>query len=234
MRVGVFGDIHADDRALKSLIADMDARGVDRIWCLGDFVFGRTAMDPGNSAECFDLTFRRAEIVLAGNWEWVNSRIWAQGEGHRGYRFGKAAFDQLGSARLERILQLQPKAEIAELGIELVHASLTEPRFDFVKDVEAAARCLNLAKQDIVILGHTHEAAYFREDVEGAVTRVRQRGSLPHRIDRRCVLNPGAGSDGQSHARWLELQIDAGETSAIWHRTDTGATGSNVSETVST
>ncbi|MGA1399914.1 MAG: metallophosphoesterase family protein, partial [Phycisphaerales bacterium] len=62
MRTALISDIHANLAAFEAVLADLDARGVDRIVCLGDVVgYGP---DP---VECVDLVAKRCEWWLMGN-----------------------------------------------------------------------------------------------------------------------------------------------------------------------
>jgi predicted phosphodiesterase len=38
MRIALLSDVHGNLPAFESVIADVDATGVDEIWCLGDLV----------------------------------------------------------------------------------------------------------------------------------------------------------------------------------------------------
>ena len=60
--VAVISDVHGNLPALQAVLADVDARGVSRIWCLGDTLgYGPYAR------ECLALVAERCEVVLAGN-----------------------------------------------------------------------------------------------------------------------------------------------------------------------
>lgn len=37
-QITIFGDIHANKPALEAVVADMAARGLDNLYCLGDLV----------------------------------------------------------------------------------------------------------------------------------------------------------------------------------------------------
>lgn len=62
MPTAVISDVHANAAALKAVLADIDARGLKRIICLGDTVgYGP---DP---LECVDLVRARCDWALMGN-----------------------------------------------------------------------------------------------------------------------------------------------------------------------
>ncbi|MCK5746038.1 MAG: metallophosphoesterase, partial [Oricola sp.] len=58
----VISDIHSNLEALETVLADIDARGVERIICLGDIIgYG------ANPRECMDLIIDRVEMCICGN-----------------------------------------------------------------------------------------------------------------------------------------------------------------------
>src|SRR5215471_2250759 len=58
----VISDIHGNAEALKTVLADIDARKLERIICLGDIVgYGPEPL------ECVDLVRQRCEWSLMGN-----------------------------------------------------------------------------------------------------------------------------------------------------------------------
>ncbi|HUO10619.1 MAG TPA: metallophosphoesterase family protein [Phycisphaerae bacterium] len=60
--LAIISDIHANLEALTAVLADIDARGIKRIICLGDVV----GYGP-NPLECIDLVSTRCEFSLMGN-----------------------------------------------------------------------------------------------------------------------------------------------------------------------
>ncbi len=62
MRLALVSDIHANLEALQATLADIAARGVDRIVCLGDIV-GYNA----KPAECIALIRKAGALCVAGN-----------------------------------------------------------------------------------------------------------------------------------------------------------------------
>jgi predicted phosphodiesterase len=218
MRIAVFSDVHADAVALGALCSEFADAEIETVWCLGDFASGGH-----EAAECFDLTMGTAQVVLAGNHEgFVRWRAfehlragWAL--------YAKLAHHQLGRERLARLATLEPYALIPELGVELAHGSLLDPWDGFVSGAADAYLTLQKASQPLVLVGHTHRAAYFREPSPGAIPEDHPI-ELDHEyvLDRPSILNPGAGRDGD-HVRWLELRLDDRQRTAAWHRCNTQA-----------
>src|SRR4029079_1795030 len=58
----IISDIHGNLEALQAVLADIDARGIQRTVCLGD-VIGYGA----SPKECIDLVVERCEFCLCGN-----------------------------------------------------------------------------------------------------------------------------------------------------------------------
>lgn len=62
MKIALISDIHANIEALEAVLADIETRKVDKIFCLGDIVgYG------ANPNECIDLVRKTCSIVLLGN-----------------------------------------------------------------------------------------------------------------------------------------------------------------------
>jgi predicted phosphodiesterase len=209
MRVAVFADVHANLRALRAVYADIKRSGVEAVWCLGDFASGG-----GQPAECFDLTMAIASVVLAGNHEqFVVERVWTVLDGGWA-RQARLAAAELGSERVALLRALRPHLVLPDLGVELVHGSLLDPWSGFVESTATAEATMARSSQPLVLVGHTHRAAYFREAGPGLVAQSRAiELGREQEIDRTGILNPGAALD----QRWLELTRDGDRWRATWH-----------------
>lgn len=228
-RVAIFADTHSDVTALRSILDDATARGIERLWCLGDFLgSGGTRV-----LASFDLVVARCELVLAGNHERFIAPetgppiflTLAGGWADHAY----AAAMALGPERRARLAELPSYAVVPELNCELVHGSLADEAFGFVGAADEAAETLRLAQQPLVLCGHTHEPAYWeaRPGLAGGMVAVQHAIKLDveYELPRsRVCLNPGAGSD-RAGARWLELRLDGERRSAVWRQTDTPGHG---------
>ncbi|MDX1546637.1 MAG: metallophosphoesterase family protein [Rhodothermales bacterium] len=62
MKLAVFSDVHSNLQALRAVLAEIDRRGADAVYCLGDLV-GYGA-DP---VPCVELVRRRCAAVVLGN-----------------------------------------------------------------------------------------------------------------------------------------------------------------------
>ena len=98
-RIALISDVHGNLTALEAVLADIDARGLSRIFNLGDYV----GKGP-RGREVVDLCRERCEVNLLGNWDdflpnperelhtealawWLNQLSDGQGEWLRGLPF---------------------------------------------------------------------------------------------------------------------------------------------------
>jgi diadenosine tetraphosphatase ApaH/serine/threonine PP2A family protein phosphatase len=63
-RIALISDVHGNLTALEAVLADIDARGIDRIFNLGDYV----GKGP-RGREVVDLCRERCEVNILGNWD---------------------------------------------------------------------------------------------------------------------------------------------------------------------
>lgn len=68
-RIALIADIHGNLPALHAVFADIDRRGIQRVFCLGDLV----GKGPQGSA-VVDLCRTRCEVIILGNWDALLSR----------------------------------------------------------------------------------------------------------------------------------------------------------------
>ncbi len=206
MRYLVLSDIHGNLAALQSVLAT--APTFDVIWCLGDLVgYGP---NPNEVIEClqeFNL------VSVLGNHDWGalgrtdpyifngdarHALLWTQAE--------LSAENRLFLSELSAGIEIE--------GFVLVHASLREPIWEYLLDVEAARK--NFAFDDfrVAFVGHTHIPLVF-EYVESAQdVRVFQPDRhAPLRLDgRRLLINPGSVGqprDGDPRAAYGILDPEA-------------------------
>lgn len=60
--LAIISDIHGNLEALEAVLADIQSRGVQKIYCLGDII----GYGP-NPGECIDLVIARTEVAILGN-----------------------------------------------------------------------------------------------------------------------------------------------------------------------
>ncbi len=61
-RIAIISDIHSNKTALEAVFADIESRGIDKIYCLGDLV-----IKGPRPSEVIDLIKEKCQVVLKGN-----------------------------------------------------------------------------------------------------------------------------------------------------------------------
>ena len=216
MRLALISDIHSNLPALEAVLADADAAGVERIWCLGDVVGYGAQPD-----ECAALVRERCEVCLVGNHDLaaleqldISTFSPAAAAAVRWTR------ERMSDETRDFLAGLDPSDESREVG--LYHASPRDPVWEYVLWPDQAAECIRAQARRVSFVGHSHVALFFALPDSGAAPRRR----------RRCAGRPGGGRDqprgrpgpladqprsvgqprdGDPRAAWLELDTEA------WH-----------------
>ncbi|MBQ4075212.1 MAG: metallophosphoesterase [Clostridia bacterium] len=89
--IALVADLHGNLPAVEALDKDIKARGIKKIWCLGDLV----GKGP-SSAETYDWAVENCEIILMGNWD--------EGIGARRFPKDEFYYAQLGEKRMQGLL----------------------------------------------------------------------------------------------------------------------------------
>lgn len=159
----IFGDIHANLPALEAVLADMEARGLDRRYCLGDLVGYGTFPNEVVAA------IRQRDIpTLMGNYD--------QGVGHSsddcGCAYKTEAARALGDRSIAwsnaytrdehkaylRGLADQIPLQLGDLRVLLVHGSprkINEYLYEDRPD-RSLERIMDGIEADVLVCGHTH------------------------------------------------------------------------------
>jgi predicted phosphodiesterase len=204
MRVAVISDVHANYHALEAVLQEIDAEGVDSIWCLGDTV----GYGPRPN-ECCDAVRSRSAHSLVGNHDLVV--------------LGKLSIDDFNGDAGEAAIwtsealtpesraflgELRPSGDVA--GVDLFHASARDPVWEYVLTEEAARGTFELSGAPLVLVGHSHVALALSEQGDRVTGGVAPAGSEVE-LAGRWLLNPGSVGqprDGDPRAAWLLLDFD--------------------------
>ncbi len=176
MRLGVIADVHSNIHALRSAAEVMDAERVEKILFAGDAVgYG------ANPNECCDTIRRICHRSIRGNHdEAVVTRIFSGMNPYAHAAVSWTVGTLSGDARIF-LESLRPSASevIENRTIAMFHGS---PRTmnEYVYAESAHEDILDIAKADLVILGHTH-MPYVKEFTKG------------------IVLNPGSVGQPRDH-----------------------------------
>lgn len=117
MRIALIADLHGNFPAVQALEKDLLTRSVDEIWCLGDIV-GKGPSSPAT----FDWAMSNCSIILRGNWdEGVGKRLFSRNDAFY--------YEQLGAARMERLLELplEHHAVLSGRRLRLMHGRPVMP-----------------------------------------------------------------------------------------------------------
>jgi predicted phosphodiesterase len=215
VRVAVLSDVHANLAALEAVLADVDAEGVDEIWCLGDLTgYG------ARPNECVALMRERADICLVGNHDLVvRGDLGVDAFTSDAADAASYARSHLAEGEREWLRTLAPLGQRA--GVELYHGSIRDPVWEYVLTAEIALACLNRQRASLALVGHSHIALAVHAEHGELKGGLAAPDSVYDLRDRRCLLNPGSVGqprDRDPRASWLMLDLEV--RSAHFRRTE--------------
>jgi putative phosphoesterase len=163
-RIAIFSDIHANLPALQAVLADMDQRGLEQRYCLGDLVGYGTFPN-----EVIRLIKDRNIPTIMGNYD--------QGVGNSsdecGCAYKTAGEEALGKRSIAwsnvhttdenkaflRSLAPQIPLQLGDLRVLLAHGSPRKINEYLYEDRPDAGleRILDGANADVLVVGHTHK-----------------------------------------------------------------------------
>jgi predicted phosphodiesterase len=182
VRVGVFGDVHANAGALEAVLRGAVDADVDELWSLGDML--GTGPD---GARAVALVRSYCRVALIGN--------------HDREAGAADALDEDARAWLR---SRKPAARRA--GVQCWHGSPRHPVHEYVTAANAG-ECLRRQRSAVGLVAHTHEPAAWRARPDGGADRMAFAVGEPLDLaGGKWLLNPGAVGAG---AWWLELDVDA-------------------------
>ena len=186
MKFAIISDIHANESALRHVLADAAALGAESVVCLGDVVgYGPLPR------ETLALVRRSAAITLAGNHDdAVSGRQGAEdfidlaGDAVQRHREALDA-DGLGWLRT-----LPYDCRIGEA--LAAHGDFTDPKaFNYVGDEDSAAANFNATDAQLMFVGHTHVPGFFLTGQSGNVYRLDAQ-DFSIEDGKRYIVNPGS------------------------------------------
>jgi diadenosine tetraphosphatase ApaH/serine/threonine PP2A family protein phosphatase len=201
MPVLVLSDVHAN---LEALDAVLEAAGTfDEVWFLGDAV----GYGPDPNACVRRLIGLNPAYWLAGNHDWAALGQLDLAEFNPEARAAAEwTADQLAGDVHDFLASVEPRVDLEEAGVTLVHGSPRHPIWEYVLDAATASENFPAFATTHCFFGHTHVPAIFEEGVDGAV-RVPLTPGLSIVIgDVRRMINPGGVGqprDGDPRASFL-------------------------------
>lgn len=186
MRYAIISDIHANESALRHVLADAAALGAERIVCLGDVVgYGPLPK------ETLARVRATAAVTLAGNHDDAVSG-----------RQGADAFIDLAGEAVRRHRDALDAGDLAWLrslpydcafdGAIAAHGDIADPKkFYYVENEEDAAANFNATDAQLVFVGHTHVPCIFLTGQSGKVYRLDAQ-DFTLEDGKRYIVNPGS------------------------------------------
>lgn len=193
--IAVISDVHGNLRALEAVLNDIEARGVTRIWCLGD----TTDYGP-DSAACLSLVLERCEIVLAGNHDLaVAERIRLDDFTDESQATIKTSRMQIADTPhlMAALATMQPQQCVAPFTL-LTHASPLDPVWHYVSTTYSAGAAFDATPADIalVLCGHTHLPQGYHRQHHRKASKVGehqlQHGDMVLRPDTTAIVTVGS------------------------------------------
>ena len=186
MRYAIISDIHANEAALRHVLADASAQGAQQVICLGDVVgYGPLPK------ETLALVRASAALTLAGNHDdAVSGRQGAEdfidlaGEAVERHRAALAAAD------LDWLRTLPYDGRID--GAVVAHGDFVDPKkFYYVEDEADATANFNATGAQLLFVGHTHVPGLFLTGESGKVYRLDAQ-DFTLEDGKRYIVNPGS------------------------------------------
>jgi len=200
--IAVISDLHSNLAALEAVLADIQARNIQRIFCLGDIV----GYGP-NPRECVDL-IRPLEVALMGNHDEAifqsrktddfNVRAemaleWTRDELARG------GPEDVVNQRFEFLRNLKITAEITidETPVHFVHGSPRRPLREYVfpRDIRNPEKMRDIFTRfpRLCFVGHSHVPGIYTEDLTYTHPSELELLKIYHfEEDRKTVINVGS------------------------------------------
>ena len=163
-RLALFSDVHGNRPALEAVLADLAARGISRVYCLGDLVgYGP---DPNG---VIDLLRERGVPSLLGNYDegvgWETGDCGCFYPDHKAEEIGKASYAftvaTVTADRKDFLRGLPREAHVglADKRVHLVHGSPRRINEYLLRDRDQRtyARLAASETDDVLAFGHTHE-----------------------------------------------------------------------------
>lgn len=224
MQTAIVSDIHGNAEALRAVLADIDAKGVGRIICLGDIIgYGP---DP---LECVDLVRRRCAWSLMGNHDFAvlyeptnfnppaeQAAYWTreQFDAEPDTRLRAERYEFLGRLRV-RVVEETPGGHT----MLAVHGSPRRPINEYIfktdpMDAPDKLEAIYRRVERLCIVGHTHVPGVFTDEPDFYPPD--ELGDFAYRFDgeEKAIINVGSVGqprDGDPRASYVILDEEKAE-----------------------
>lgn len=219
----VLSDIHSNLEALSTVLADIEKRGIETIYCLGDVI----GYGP-NPKECLDLIIEKTKWCVLGNHDYAafyeptnfnygaeQASFWTREmlEGEKDQELIDKRWDFLGRLPMRRTL----RAKLGETDVvsDFVHASPRKPinEYIFPDDVytnPVKVRLLFERVEHICFVGHTHMPGVFLDEPDFYLPN-ELGGAYPIVPDEKAIINIGSVGqprDKDNRASYVYVEED--------------------------
>ncbi|MCL2182448.1 MAG: metallophosphatase family protein [Chitinispirillia bacterium] len=207
MKLAFISDIHANLEALESVLADIDSKEIDDIYCLGDVVgYG------ANPNECVEIVSKRCKSVLLGNHDAVATGLLTTQHFNVHARIAIEWTAGELTSENKKFLAAQPLAKTVD-DFTMVHATPYQPgMWYYITSLEEAYFNFQSFDTRICLVGHTHIPMIIALDEEEIYVHQDKSISFDERENLRLLIN--IGSVGQPRDRHPESSygiLDTGE-----------------------
>jgi diadenosine tetraphosphatase ApaH/serine/threonine PP2A family protein phosphatase len=212
MRYGIFSDVHSNLEAFSAVIDFFSRSHIDQYLFAGDIV-GYGA-DPG---QCIDLLKKLDPVSAAGNHDWaVAGRISTDNFNEHAAAAVSWTRECLGPIEKMFLSQQRSVCETDEFCI--VHGTLVNPeKFDYMLDIGRANCTMQILKQELCFVGHTHIPGAF-VDCGGGLSYSKN-SILQVRGDSRAIIDCGSvGQPRDGDPRACCCIFDSDKSLLTWHR----------------
>ena len=225
MRTALISDIHGNAEALRTVLADIDAKGVERIICLGDIIgYGP---DP---LECVDLVRKRCAWSLMGNHDFAvlyeptnfnqaaeQAAYWTreQFDAEPDAQLRAERYEFLGRLRV-RVVEETPGGTHTMLA---VHGSPRRPINEYIfktdpMDAPDKLEAIYRRVERLCIVGHTHVPGVFTDEPDFYPPD--ELGEFAYRFneEEKAIINVGSVGqprDGDPRASYVVLDEEKAE-----------------------
>lgn len=203
MRIAVVSDIHSNHIAFEAVLKDISTKEIDKIFFLGDYVFGGYGSNETVDLLMSLLKDNKKHLIISGNIDELIAPIEEEAEWI--YPVNKQIYKDLGSNRVNFLKSLSNSAlfEVEGIKIKLCHnpseiemfISVDELRKERnqpnIKGLEEIAKSMD---SDACIFGHYH--LFMDEEINGK------------RII--CPSSVGMPFNGDSRAQYIILDVSKG------------------------
>jgi len=207
-RTGVIADIHGNREALVAALAALEARGVERLACLGDIV-GYNA-DPD---ECAAIVRERRMLTIAGNHDLISVRRLGFSRCANNAAYALRRTRRAIAAETAAYLEQLPMYREIEPGVMLVHGGVRDVQ-QYMTNRSVIEQNAAWLREDfptarVCFFGHSHEPKVY--EVDGEVREITAQRLL---LDPRKTyfINPGSvDASRKSRHKFAECAILDGD-----------------------